>query len=32
MAFLLQSMDVGQTPPIEYRQATAEEWSWARPW
>lgn len=25
MAFLLQSMDVGQTPPIEYRQATAEE-------
>lgn len=25
MAFFLQSMDVGQTPPIEYRQATAEE-------
>lgn len=25
MAFLLQSMDVGQTPPIEYRQATADE-------
>lgn len=25
MAFLLQSMDVGQTPPLEYRQATAEE-------
>lgn len=25
MAFLMQSMDVGQTPPIEYRQAVAEE-------
>lgn len=25
MAFFLQSMDVGQTPPIEYRQATADE-------
>lgn len=25
MAFLMQSMDVGQTPPIEYRQAAAEE-------
>lgn len=25
MAFMLQSTDVGQTPPIEYRQATAEE-------
>ena len=25
MAFLLQNMDVGQTPPIEYRQVTAEE-------
>ena len=25
MAFLLQSMDVGQTPPIEYLQATADE-------
>ena len=25
MAFLLQNMDVGQTPPIEYRQITAEE-------
>ena len=25
MAFMLQNMDVGQTPPIEYRQATAEE-------
>lgn len=25
MAFLLQSTDVGQTPPMEYRQATAEE-------
>lgn len=25
MAFFLQSMDVGQTPPIEYRRATAEE-------
>ncbi|WP_443662682.1 hypothetical protein [Dysosmobacter sp.] len=25
MAFFLQSMDVGQTPPIEYRQAKAEE-------
>lgn len=25
MAFMLQSTDVGQTPPMEYRQATAEE-------
>lgn len=25
MAFFLQSMDVGQTPPMEYRQAKAEE-------
>ena len=25
MAFLLQRMDVGQTPPIEYLQATADE-------
>lgn len=25
MPFLLQSMDVGQTPPIEYLQATADE-------
>lgn len=25
MAFFLQSMDVGQTAPIEYRQATADE-------
>ena len=25
MAFMMQSMDVGQTPPLEYRQAAAEE-------
>ena len=25
MAFMLQNMDVGQTPPIEYLQATVEE-------
>ena len=25
MAFLMQSMDVGQTPPIEYRQAAEED-------
>ncbi len=25
MAFMMQSMDVGQTPPLEYRQAAVEE-------